>query len=364
MPKTTNNLWQKINSWDNLHDSYIAARTGHRFKHEVMEFHADLEVNLTNIHNHLTYMTWEPGPYRQFWVYDPKSRLISAPPFCDRVVHHALVDIVEPLFERKMVHHSYACRKGKGIHSAVSNVQKQLRIAQRNWGRVYVLQADISKYFPSINHGVLLHEISRTIRDKDVLWLCTKIIRRSGYDGCGVPVGALTSQLFANVYLTALDHKIKDDWGIKHYTRYMDDFIIIGKSKQELWHLLAEIESYLTLKLRLRLNPKTAIYPVSSNMVDFAGYRICATHMLPRKRNTKRTRKAFKKMAKDYCNGKIGLDFIAPRVASFLGYTKHCQAFNTTESILSELALCKLKITHSNFCATNPNCFQHHLNNL
>ncbi|MFW5988633.1 MAG: reverse transcriptase domain-containing protein, partial [Desulfosudaceae bacterium] len=181
MPKTTGDLWQQVISWETLYNSYLEARKGHKFKQEVLDFGSSLEENLTNIHNHLIYKSWEPGPWRQFWVYDPKSRLIQAPPFKDRVVHHALVDTIEPLFERKMIYDSYACRLNKGVHRASARVQQQLRQARRNHGRIYVLQADISKYFPSINHDTLLAVLARTVRDKDVLWLCEQIIRQSGY---------------------------------------------------------------------------------------------------------------------------------------------------------------------------------------
>jgi retron-type reverse transcriptase len=339
LPKTYANLWPEIIDWSNLLKSYHEARRGKRYSPEALDFGDRLEENLINIQNHLIWKTWQPGAWREFWVNDPKLRLIQAPPFADRVVHHALVDVIEPHFEGKMIYDSYACRRGKGTHRAVARVQHQLKAAHRNWGRVYVLQADISKYFPSINHDVLLSVLARTIRDQDVLWLCGQIIRNCGYDERGIPVGALTSQLFANVYLTMLDHKIKDDWGVPYYVRYMDDFVILGRSKAELWDLLAAIETYLAADLRLALNPKTRIYPAGSRLVDFAGYRVCATHKLPRKRNIQRARDIFRKMARDYRLGLIDLDYVKPRVMSFLGYVWNCSARMTTDSVLNELKL-------------------------
>jgi RNA-directed DNA polymerase len=339
LPKTHNGLWPSITSWENLLAAYRAARKGKRYSADALRFRDLLEENLINIQNHLQWQTWTPAPWREFWIYDPKSRLIQAPRFKDRVVHHALADVLEPFFDRKMIYHSYACRKGKGTHAATSRVQHDLRIAKRNWGDVYVLQADISKYFPSIDHDVLLRLIARTIRDPDVLWLCRQIIKNTGFKKRGIPVGALTSQLFANIYLTALDHKVQSQYGRRHYVRYMDDFIILGKSKAELQGLLYRLREFLATNLRLALNPKTSIYPARSRMVDFAGYRICATHMLPRKRNIKRTRSCFKKLSRDYAQGRIGLADIQPKVASFLGYAKHCSSRKTTDSVLAQLKL-------------------------
>lgn len=340
MPKTHANLWGQITSWENLVKSYREARRGKRYRPETLRFSERLEENLINVQNHLLWGSWAPAPWRQFWVYDPKSRLIQAPPFQDRVVHHALVDVVEPLFERKMIYDSYACRINKGTHGAVQRLQDMLRRARRQWGEVYVLKADISKYFPSINHDRLLDILGRTVRDRDALWLCGRIIRGGGYEMRGIPVGALTSQLFANVYLDQLDHQVKDHWGVKRYVRYMDDFVILSQSKRELWELLDQLQDYLAINLKLSLNPKTAIYPASKG-IDFAGYRTWSTHILPRKRNIKRTRRAFRALAGAYAKGRVGLDYVEPRVMSFLGYVKHCSARRTTQSLLDELVLAR-----------------------
>lgn len=340
VPKTHNNLWPQITSFDNLYQAYMEARRGKRYQPDVLDFEWNLEENLIQIQNELIWHTWTSGRWREFYVYDPKKRLICAPPFRDRVVHHALVRTIEPLFERKFIFDSYACRKGKGIHAAVQRLQYFLRRAQRNWGRVYVLKGDVSKYFPSINHDRLLQILARTIRDRDVLWLCEQIVKQCGFTARGIPVGALTSQLFANVYLDRLDHYIKDNLGIKYYIRYMDDFIILGQSKQSLRNLLHEIETFLACELCLMLNPKTAISPASRG-VDFCGYRTWATHILPRKRNVRRARKRFKWLAKAYAQGKVGLDYVRPRLMSFLGYMKHCASYVTLQNILKDFVLSK-----------------------
>ena len=182
---------------------------------------------------------------------------------------------------------------------------------------------------------------SRFLNLPKSFWAFVRLIgQECGYTQRGIPVGALTSQLFANVYLDQLDHKIKDEWGIKNYVRYMDDFVILSGSKRELWNILDSLHDYLALDLHLALNPKTDIYPASKG-VNFAGYRTWSTHILPRKRNLKRTRKIFRALARQYTAGHIGLDYIKPRIMSFLGYVQHCSAWRTTGSILDELVLSK-----------------------
>ncbi|WP_457572467.1 reverse transcriptase domain-containing protein [Desulfovulcanus sp.] len=331
-------MWSQIVSWDNLLAAYMEARRGKRHQADVLEFKWSLEENLIQIQNELTWHTWIPGRWREFYVYDPKKRLICAPPFRDRVVHHALVRIIEPLFERKFIYDSYACRKRKGTHAAVQKLQSFLRRAKRNWGKVYVLKADVAKYFPSINHERLLYLLSRTIRDKEVLWLCRAIL--DTHTPKGIPVGALTSQLFANIYLNHLDHFIKNDLSIKYYVRYMDDFVILGHSKQTLRDLLYQVETFLVCELCLMLNPKTSIFPAYRG-VDFAGYRIWATHILPRKRNVRKARKKLKQLAMAYTQGEIGLDYVRPSLMSFLGYMKHCASYVTLRSILKNFTLNK-----------------------
>jgi len=145
MPKTYNNLWEQVVIFENLYEAYLEARKGKRYRDEVLLFGSNLEENLINLQNHLLWKSWRPGRFRSFYVYDPKKRLICAPPFQDRVVHHALVRVIDPLFERKFIYDSYACRKGKGTHAAVQRLQSFLRKARRNWDRTYVLKADISK---------------------------------------------------------------------------------------------------------------------------------------------------------------------------------------------------------------------------
>lgn len=336
MPRTQSGIYEQVINWDNLVLAWKKARAGKRYTREVLQFAAGWEERLLNIHNHLVWNTWQPQPLRSFYVHEPKLRLIEAPAFSDRVVHHALNNIVEPTFERRFIYDSYACRSGKGTHRAVHRLQGFLRQARRMWGRVYVLQADISKYFPSIHHACLLHQVGKSIKDCRALDLWEKIVAWFRPKK-GLPIGALTSQLSANVNLDPFDHYVKDYLGEPFYIRYMDDWIVLGPDKQALKERLKGLEIWLHDNLGLGLNNKSRVYPAAQG-VDFAGYRTWATHILPRKRNVRKARRRFKKLARMYKQGKVDFETLRGSVASFVGYTNYCSARKTREEIMDELS--------------------------
>jgi len=335
MPKSYNNLYPLIYDFQNLYNAFKKASRGKRYRNEALRFKTSLEKNLIDIQNNLIWKTYSPLPFREFYVHDPKKRLIQAPAFRDRVVHHALCNVIEPLFERKFIYDSYACRRGKGTHAAVARLQRFMRKLRRNHGNFYILKADISQYFPSINHDILKRTVRRTIACKDTLWLIDTIIDQHEE---GLPIGALTSQLFANVYLNELDHFIKDRLGVKHYLRYMDDFVIMHADKEALKVLRLEIESFLQHKLLLKLNPKTSIFP-DRHGIDFCGYRIYPTHILPRKRNIKRARKRLARLAKLYNKGVVTLAGVKSSIMSFMGYMRHCNGYRSLQGVLGEVVL-------------------------
>lgn len=332
MPKTVNGLFDEVVSWDNLLAAYHDARKGKRHKPDVSRFHRRWEERVLDLHNHLAWGSWEPSPFSAFPVFEPKHRLIEAPPFHDRVVHHAIHRVVEPHFERRFIDHSYACRKGKGTHQCIFAVQRMLRRAQAKWGDVYVLQGDIASYFPSIHQPTLIRKLERVIGDKRLMSLWRQIIDGQGDGDTGIPIGALTSQLSANVYLDSLDHYVTDDLGFGFYARYMDDWIIMGPSKSAMWALLEHLRGWLRAELHLTVNRKSTVYPAARG-VDFAGYRTWTTHILPRKSNVKRARVRLKAIAKrgDY-------DKLAASWASFAGYMKHCRGGVGQAEIFNEIA--------------------------
>lgn len=334
------NLWNKVVSFDNFYDGYLEAIKGRRFKPEIMQVSQRVEMIIQQLIIEMENGAWQPQTYYEFESRtEVKRRIIHAPTFRDRIVHHALDRIVRPLFEKKFIFDSYACRKGKGTHKATQRVQDFLVKARAKYDKIYVLQCDISKYYPSIDHEILKTEIRRTIKDKGILWLWDSLIDRFNEDtGKGIPIGSLISQLSANIYLNPLDHFVKECIGAKFYVRYMDDFIILAGSKEELWDILDNVRWFTQCKLNLKLNPKTRVYPASRG-IDFAGYRIFADYLLPRKRNIKAAKLRFKDISWKYRHGKATKKDVDCRVASFLGYCKHCKSLLSAESALKRLNL-------------------------
>lgn len=341
MPKTYNNLYAETASFENLLQAYFDARKKKRYKPEILEFYDQYERRLMELHHDLENKTWESGTYRNFLSRtEVKRRIINAPTFRDRIVQMGIYRVVNPLFDQKYIFDSYACRIGRGTHDAADRTQDFLKRAARKFDRVYVLQGDISDYYGSVWKPYLMEKIARTIRDRDILNLLEKIYYGFNNEDRGIPIGAVTSQMGANINLDTLDHFVKECIGAKYYVRYMDDFVIICGSKEELWSMLEDIKWLVETTLHLKLNPKTRIYPASRG-VDFVGYRIWKTHKLPRKRDIKAAKIRFKDLSHKFKHGKATLKDVKPRVDSFLGYVKHCNAHRTTISTLKWLKLTK-----------------------
>ena len=331
-------LFEHITAWDNLIAAWREARRGKRNRPEVRAFEHDLEANLINLHEHLLRGTWKPGEPRRFWVRDPKWREITAPPFPDRIVHHALVRVVEPLFERRFIHDSYACRMGKGTHLAVQRTQYFLRRAKRRWGdAAYIVKIDVKSYFASIDHDILLRRIARVVTCERTLALWRSALSGYGFDGVGLPVGALTSQLAANILLDALDHRIKDDWGVRECVRYMDDMVLVASDKASAVRLLDAITDELAA-LGLRPNPKSGYWPLKRG-VDFCGYRIWTTHIRPRRRAIRTWKARFRRLAGLYARGAATLHCCRDAAMSFLAVMRHANAAVTTRQMLNRFVL-------------------------
>jgi retron-type reverse transcriptase len=287
MAYTFKRLWPAVVSWENLLAAYHKCRRRKRYKRGAVEFDFAWERNLLELQEELTAETYVPGPYRHFFVHDPKRRRISAAPFRDRVVHHALVHVSEPLFERRFLFDSYACRRGKGTHRALDRAEHFLRRFP------YYLQTDVVQFFPNVDHEILIGLLRETIADPRVMRLVETVIG-SGADVFGaeasptffpgddlfsalrprgLPIGNLTSQFFANVLLDRIDHVVKDELAVPGYVRYADDFVLFAETKSEL-RSACDIVSRELQKLRLRLHPnKTHLRPREYGL-KFLGFHL------------------------------------------------------------------------------------------
>lgn len=231
MPKRAKHLWPRITAFENLLEAWRKVQLGKRYRPSIVRLRAGIEDTLFDLRERLVAHTWRPAPCRRFRIVEVKPRTIDAPAVEDCIVYHGAMNLLAPWFERRFIADSFACQKGKGTHAASYRVREFMRRASLEWGRPYVLKADISNYFASIHHARLLSMLPRVTSDRDVLWLFEQIVLHNGAIERGLPLGCLTSQWLANLYLVALDHYVKDDMGIRYYVRYMDDFVILGPSK-------------------------------------------------------------------------------------------------------------------------------------
>ncbi|MED3732568.1 reverse transcriptase domain-containing protein [Geobacillus stearothermophilus] len=352
--KRLGHLYERIVDYENLYNAYLNARKNKRFRGDVLEFSHNLEENLIQIQNELIYKTYKVGRYREFYVYDPKKRLVMALPFKDRVVQWAIYRVLEPVFDRQFIYDSYACRKGKGVQKAADRLQYWLRKLDRGRKNPYYLKLDISKYFYRIDHDVLMGILRRKVKDQDVLWLLEKIVRsedtkfgiplgdhdfeQERIDGVGMPIGNLTSQLFANLYLNELDQYAKHELHLHYYIRYMDDVIVLHESKQELRKVLEEIDIFLRSELRLQLNNKTAIRPIRQG-IEFVGYRIWPTHRKLKKKTAKKMKRRLRYLKKAYARGEVSADEVRATLMSYLGLMKHADCHRLKQKILRDFTL-------------------------
>lgn len=323
-------LYEEICSFKNLLLATWKAQKGKRYKNSVSRFNLEIEKELVEIQNLLLRKEYQVGSYKQFYVYDPKKRLISALPYRDRVVQHALCNIIEPIFDRSFIHDSYACRKGRGTHKAVNRFTEFCRKND------YVLKCDIRTYFASIDHQVLYKLIKKKIKDPEVLWLIRTIIDST--PNPGIPIGNLTSQIFAGLYLNGLDHYLKEEIKCRYYIRYMDDLAVFDNDKGRLKGIKHSIGDYL-VRLKLTMHPnKCHIFPAKDG-VKFLGYKAYADHRLILMPNIKRFRRRMRKYTKLWRKGLVKMQKITCSIQSWLGYAKHADSYSLRRKLFSEIVI-------------------------
>ncbi len=296
--KTYKNLYEKVISFENLLYATEKAFKGTKSK-DAYKFYFNKENEIIKLIRELKEENFTPSPYRYFTITDPKEREISIATFRDRVVHHSIVNILEPIYEKSFIAHSYATRKEKGTHKAILQVQKYFKTNE------WYLKTDVKKHFESIDHEIMINILKRKIGDRKLINLIEKIIRNASDSGKSLPIGNLTSQFFANVYLDMLDHYIKDKIGIKAYVRYMDDIVVLSNNKEELKEIRDKIREFLENELKLNLKEKATYINSQQNGISFCGVRIFPNIIRIKNENLKRYMKKIKNKIKDFENNKI-----------------------------------------------------------
>ena len=310
---------------DNLRLAHRHARKGKGWQYAVKNFDRDAEEKLAVIRESLLEKAFHTSPYKTKFITEPKKREIYILPFTpDRIVQHALMNVIEPIWEGLFIADSYACRKGKGIHAGSRRTMEFIRKND------YVLKCDISKFYPSMAHDVLYDLVQRKIKCKDTLWLMRDIIY-SVPDGKNVPIGNYTSQWFGNLYLNELDQMLKHQYKVKHYLRYCDDFLLFHNDKGFLNEMKAVISEFAAARLKLRLS-KCELAPVTDG-VDFLGYRHFRKYVLLRKSTARRLVKRLKLIPALYEKNRITSEYIRSSIASAKGWLQWANTKNLRLSL-------------------------------
>lgn len=320
--KRIGNIFERIISLENLRLADEKARKGKLRSYGVKLHDKKREANLIALHESLKNGTFKTSKYHIFTIYEPKERFIYRLPYYpDRILHHAIMNVLEPIWVSVFNKNTYSCIKNRGIHSCARDVRWALK--QDKDGTRYCLKIDVRKFYPSIDHDVLKQVVRRKIKDKRLLALLDEIIVSVP---SGVPIGNYLSQYFANLFLAYFDHWLKEEKRVKYYWRYADDIVILASNKDDLHKLLHEIRAYLRDNLKLRVKRNYQVFPVESRGIDFLGYVFYHSHTLFRKSIKQKLCRRVAKLNKRK---------IAPtkeqykqQICSWWGWCKYCNSIN------------------------------------
>src|SRR3989338_5009433 len=344
--KTYNNLYEEICSINNLANAWRKAKKGKTKKDYVIEFKQNLRENILQLRKELLEQTYKPEQLVTFILRDPKTRKISKSHFRDRIVHHAICNIIEPIFDKIFIYDSYANRKGKGALKALQRFDQFKRKVSRN-GKIngwfnnnqikgYCLKADIKHYFEEVNHNILLNAVKKKIKCNKTIGLIKKILTnyaRGGIHEKGMPLGNLTSQFFANIYLNELDKFVKHKIKAKYYLRYVDDFVILHNSKEQLITWKEEIDIFLKNELKLELHPDKSRIILLSKPIPFVGFRIFNYFKLLKKFNRNNIQRKLKKLHDLFLEKELTYDKIYEILQGSFAYMKQANTYNLRKKI-------------------------------
>jgi hypothetical protein len=350
--KTYRNLYPQVYAWENLELAYRRARRGKRAKRPAADFEFERERNLVELQQELRERTYRPGSYRSFVIHEPKRRLISAAPFRDRVVHHALCNVIEPIFERRFIFDSYANRVGKGTHRALDRCTCFSRRYR------HVLPCDVRQFFPSIDHAVLRSILARHLADPAVMGLVDRILEGGAgvlsneYEMVwfssdklwaalrprGLPIGNLTSQFWANCYLNPLDHFIKRKLKCGAYLRYVDDMLLFADDKRQLWAWRTAVIDFLA-ELRLTIHENRAQPRPVSEGIPFLGFVIWPDHRRLKRRKGVHFQRRFRFLAMEYAAGLLSFEDLDAVVQGWINHVSAGDTWGLREALLGSVDL-------------------------
>ena len=333
------NVYEELCSYENLETAFNRARRGKTLKDYVIEFEAKLKENLLQLRTELLLQTYQPQPLKTFILRDPKTRKISKSAFRDRVIHHAICNIIESVFDKRFIHDSFANRMRKGTINAVKRFDEfKRKVSQNNTVRCYVLKADVKSYFDTVNHRILLGILGKRIKDERVMWLIKRILdnHKGENTNKGMPLGNLTSQFFANVYLHELDQFVKHKLRAKYYIRYVDDFVILHQSRKVLEEYKQQTDVFLREKLDLKLHPDKSQVLKLEKGVGFLGFRVFYHHKLLVKKNMRKFEKRMEQMKYEYKDEKLDREKVIEKFEGWLAYATHANTYKYRKRMTSK----------------------------
>lgn len=332
MAKWLRNEFDKTLNYNNLMKAHNLSKKGKGYKKDIILFELKKEEYIRYLYESLKDGTYRHGGYKVFYVYEPKLRKIEKSKYIDRIVHRFYVDnFLKPYFQTQFIYNSYACIENRGMHKATLDLQKAMKHCKNIWNDYYILKMDVRKFFDNINKDILYKIIERKIKEEKVLWLTKQIIYSSNRK-VGMEIGNYTSQVYANIYLNEVDQYAKHILKCKYYYRYLDDTVILLKTKEEAKIVLEKIRSFLKEKLELELNEKTQIFK-SKQGVNFCGYKINEYRLKIRDKGKRKLKKKIKYLKYKIKNEEFTSKDAQKYLAGHKGYLQIADVNNLTDKL-------------------------------
>lgn len=331
-------LYERIYDTKNLEESYKRTQSGNRkYRKEAIYFAMSKERKLRCLQKELEDRTYRPGSYIEFYVFEPKKRLVHAPHIRDKIVQFSIHTVIQGIYRSVFIKDSYACLEEKGTHEAVHRIQHYMRLAQWKYETPYIVKIDVRKFFYSINREIIKQLYRKKIpeTERDFLRILDMIVDSSPEGDKGLPLGNVTSQDFANIYLNEVDQFCKRYLRLKWYIRYMDDICIIVKDKETARNTLVKIHAFVKGHLDLELNEKTHIYPLTQG-INTLGFKIHTTHLLVRDSSKAAMKRRIKKIDENVKSGNLTKKQAQQAVNAWLGHARHSNSYNLAKKIFEK----------------------------